>query len=81
MTKILKTMSLGSAGGERQNRVQPVKSLDRALFIDTEDRRVGWRINVQANNVGGFLFKLEDRRWSYIHATAEAEYRNGAKHG
>ncbi len=52
MTKILKAMSLGSAGGEWQNQVKPVKSLDRALFIDTEDRRVDWRINVQANMCG-----------------------------
>jgi len=58
MTKILKTMPFGSAGGEWQNRVKPVESLDRALFIDTEDRRVRWRLNVQANDVGGFLFKL-----------------------
>src|ERR1700704_1110218 len=58
MTKILKTMPFGSAGGEWQNRVKPVESLDRALFIDTEDRRVRWRLNVQANDVDGFLFKL-----------------------
>src|SRR5258708_17735194 len=58
MTKILKPMPLGSPGGERQNRVQSVQSLDRALFIDTEDRGVDWRLNVQANNIGSFLFKL-----------------------
>src|SRR6202035_2855907 len=58
MTKILKPMPLGSPGGERQNRVKSVECLDSALFIDTEDRRVGRRLNVQANNVGSLLFKL-----------------------
>ena len=58
MTKILKPMPLGSPGGERQNRVTSVQSLDSALFIDTEDRGVGRRLNVQANNVGSLLFKL-----------------------
>ena len=58
MTKILKPMPLGSPGGERQNRVKSVESLDSALFIDTEDRRVGRRLNIQANNVGSLLFKL-----------------------
>src|SRR5271169_2374425 len=58
MTKILKPMPLGSAGGERQNRVKPIKSLDRALFINTEDRSVDRRLKIQANNVGRLLFKL-----------------------
>ena len=58
MTKILKSMPLGSPGGERQNRVKSVEGLDSALFIDTEDRGVGRRLNVQANNVGSLLFKL-----------------------
>ena len=58
MTKILKPMPLGSAGGERQNRVKSVESLDSALFIDTEDRGVERRLDVQADNVGSLLFKL-----------------------
>ena len=58
MTKILKPMPLGSPGGERQNRVKPVECLDSALFINTEDRGVDRRLNIQANNVGSLLFKL-----------------------
>ena len=81
MTKILKPMPLGSPGGERQNRVKPVESLDSALFINTEDRGVDRRLNIQANNVGSLLFKLEGRRWPCNHASDEAEYRNGARHG
>src|SRR6478672_1090020 len=47
MTKILKPMPLGSPGGERQNRVTSIQSLDSALFIDTEDRCVGRLANAQ----------------------------------
>ena len=81
MTKILKPMPLGSPGGERQNRVKSVECLDSALFIDTEDRRVERRLNVQADNIGGLLFKLEGHRWSGNHAPDEVEYRIGARHG
>src|ERR1700682_561040 len=58
MTKILKAMPFGSARGEGQNRVKAVECLDCALFIDTEDRSVYRRLNVQADNIGGLLFKL-----------------------
>ena len=58
MTKILKAMTFGSTRGEWQNRVKPVECLDGALFIDTEDRSVGWRLNVQANNVGSLRLKF-----------------------
>src|SRR5260370_21645121 len=58
MTKILKAMSFGSARGERQNRVKSVKCLDSALLIDTEDRSVYRRLQVDANDVRRLLFKL-----------------------
>src|SRR5258708_15175744 len=58
MTKIFKAMPFGSARGERQNRVQSVECLDRALLIDTEDRSVYRRLKVEANDVGRLLFKL-----------------------
>src|SRR6266446_1636882 len=58
MTKILKAMPFGSARGERQNRIKSVECLNSALFVDAEDRSVYRRLNVQANNVGSFLFKL-----------------------
>src|SRR6478736_2560497 len=69
MTKIFQTVPLGSAGGEWQNRIQPVEALDRALLIDTEDRRVGGRLHIQANHVGGFLF---ERRIVAEHVTTRA---------
>ena len=81
MTKIFKAMPFGSARREGQNRVQAVQGLDGALFIDTEDRRVERRLKVQADNIGGLLFKLEGHRWSGNHAPDEVEYRIGARHG
>jgi hypothetical protein len=58
MTELFKPMPFGFPRGERQNRIQSVEGLDSALFIDTEDRRVDRRLEVQANSVGDFLFKL-----------------------
>src|ERR1700751_1466914 len=37
MTVILKTVSLGSSGRERQDWIEPVQSLDGALFVDPKD--------------------------------------------
>jgi len=81
MTKYSKPCRYGSAGESGKNRVKPVESLDRALFIDTEDRRVRWRLNVQANDVGGFLFKLRIVAGQITTRTDEAESRNGARPG
>src|SRR5260221_9659370 len=58
MTKIFKAMPFGSARGERQNRVQSVECLDRALLIDTAHCSVERWLKVQANDVGRLLFKL-----------------------
>ena len=58
MTKILKAMSFGSAGGEGQNRVKSVECLDSALLIDAEDCSVYRWLKIQANDVGRLLFKL-----------------------
>src|SRR5260370_1879693 len=58
MTKILKAMRFGSAGGERQNRINSIECLDSALLIDKEDRSFYRRLKVQANDVSRLLFKL-----------------------
>src|SRR6202043_105476 len=58
MTKIFKAMPLGSARGERQNRVKSVECLDCALLFDTEHCSVERWLQVQANDVGRLLFKL-----------------------
>src|SRR5258708_21762258 len=58
MTKIFKAMPFGSARGERQNRVQSVECLDRALLIDTAHCSVERWLKAQANDVSRLLFKL-----------------------
>src|SRR5260221_14709612 len=58
MTKIFKAMPFGSARGERQNRVQSVECLDRALLIDTAHCSVERWLKPQANDLGRLLFKL-----------------------
>src|SRR5260221_8633321 len=52
MTKIFKAMPFGSARGERQNRVQSVECLDRALLIDTEYSGVHRRVGAQTRGHG-----------------------------
>src|SRR5262249_28711823 len=58
MTKIFKAMPFGSARGERQDRIKPVECLNSALLIDTEHCCFDRRLKIQANDVGGLLFKL-----------------------
>src|SRR5260221_5569714 len=53
MTKIFKAMPFGSARGERQNRVQSVECLDRALLIDTEYSGVHRRFEGQPGGIRG----------------------------
>ena len=58
VTVILKTVSLGSPGRERQDWIEPVQSLDGALFIDAKDGRMDWRLQIQANDVCSLSFKI-----------------------
>src|SRR6185503_9100563 len=57
MAIILKTVTLGTPGRERQNRVQPIQSLDGGLLINTKNRRVLGRFEIQTNDIGRFPFK------------------------
>jgi len=51
MPVILKAVPLGPARRKRQHRVQPIQSLNGGLFIDAEDRRVGGRMQIEANDL------------------------------
>ena len=55
---VLKTMALGSARTQRQDRIQTVQGLNRALFIHAEDGGMHRRFQIQPDDVGGFLFEL-----------------------
>ena len=57
MTEILKPMTLGPSRRERQYRGEPIKGLDRALFVHAENGGMGRRGQIQSNDVGGFRFE------------------------
>src|SRR6202034_1447406 len=58
MAVVLEAMPFSAAWRKRQNRVQAIQRLDGALLVNAEDGGVrGW-FEVQADDVGGFLFKL-----------------------
>ena len=58
VTVVLKTVSLGSSGGERQHGIQSVQSLNGALFVDAKDSRIDWRLQIQANDISSLGFKI-----------------------
>jgi hypothetical protein len=55
---VFEAVALGTAGGKRQDRVEPVQGLDGALFIDGENRRVHWRVEVETNDIGRLGLKI-----------------------
>jgi hypothetical protein len=44
----------GAPVRQLQIALRPLKSLDRRLFVDTENNRFGGRIDVKADHIGGF---------------------------
>src|SRR5215468_9752388 len=50
----------GQSAAVRQLQValRPLQSLDRRLLVDTEDDRLGGRMDVKANDVGGFRHEV-----------------------
>ena len=58
MSEIFKPMTLGAAWRQRQDRIEPIKSLNSALFIDAKDRGVGRRLQVETDNVGGLGLEI-----------------------
>ena len=58
VAKVFKTMRFGSPGGKRKDGVKTIQSLDGALFIDTKDRCVGRRVQIEADDVRRLGFKV-----------------------
>src|SRR5262249_60194044 len=50
--------ALDLAGLHRQQRLRALKRLDLRLFVDTEDRRMRGRVEIEADNVAHFLDQL-----------------------
>src|SRR5262245_26819489 len=48
----------GASIRQPQISLRPLQRLDRRLFVDTEDNRLGWRVNVEADHIGCFGHKL-----------------------
>ena len=55
---IFKAVPLGPTWRQWQHRMQAVECLNRGFLIDREDRGVVRRIDVQADDVGRFLFEV-----------------------
>jgi hypothetical protein len=58
MPEVFETMPLRSTRGERQHRIEPVESLDRALFIHAKDRGVDRGLEIEPNDIGRFGLEI-----------------------
>jgi len=51
MAEIRKAVALGTPGRKGQNWIEPIESLNGALFIHTEHSCMGWGLEVETDNV------------------------------
>ena len=59
VTKVFKTVPFGASWGQRQNRILTIQGLDGSIFIHTEYCRMRWWVQIQPNNVGRLLLKIQ----------------------
>ena len=52
MSEVLKAVALGTARAKGQNRIQPIESLNGALFIHAEHGRVAGGLRLEADKKG-----------------------------
>ena len=69
VTVILKAMSLSSARGKGQDRIQAVQGLNSALFIDAKDGGMIRRVQIKGDNLGRLLLEI---RIIAQHVTAQS---------
>ena len=69
---VLEPVTFGSSGREQQHWNQPVQSLNRCFFVQTENSRMRRRMDVQpmisaafASNSGSFDAMYRSRRWGF----------------
>src|SRR5947207_13211091 len=55
---VLKTVTFGPSGRQRQHWIKAVKCLNRRLFVHAKNGRMGRWIEIQTDNVGGLNLKL-----------------------
>lgn len=58
MTEAFETVTLRPTRGERQHGVEPVESLDGALFIHAKDRGVERRLQIESDDIGRFGLEI-----------------------
>src|SRR5438128_12295712 len=58
---ILKAVTFGPSGRQRQHWIKAVKCLNRRLFVHTKNDRMGRRIEIQPDNVGGLMTDFTER--------------------
>ena len=52
VTVVFEAVALGTARRKWQDGVEAVQCLNGALFIDRENRRVHWRVEIETNDIG-----------------------------
>src|SRR5262245_20756741 len=57
MSVILKAVTFGPAGRQRQDGIQAVQSLNGRFLVDTKDGRMLRWVDVETNNISRFGFK------------------------
>src|SRR5690348_21541 len=55
---VFKSVLFDPAGGERKYRIQAIEGLNRGFLVQAEYRRVLRRIEVKAEDVGGFRLEI-----------------------
>jgi hypothetical protein len=55
---VFESVAFGATGRKRQDRIEPIQSLNRRLLIDTEHSGMMGRIQVQPDDVGSLGFEI-----------------------
>src|SRR4029453_10128713 len=58
VAKVFESVAFGPARRERQHGIETIKGLNGALFIDTENSRMGRRLQVETDDSGRLLLEL-----------------------
>ena len=58
VTVVFEAVALGTTGRKRQDRVEPIQGLNGAFFIDRENRRVHWRVELKSDDIGRLGLKV-----------------------
>jgi hypothetical protein len=58
VAEVFESVTFGPSGRERQDGIETIKGLNGALFIDTENSRMGRRLQVETDDCGCLLLEL-----------------------